>query len=272
MVSCATPQIFLRRRFSLCCCGRLGWKSRELSPAIVAAVPRVILSSYTRCDKSACYWDTVCDVWRDNSYWALSSIEVHTFWACEVVDGFPGLASGKQVAFAWLLWHLCLLPTLEQCEAVLRCARNTFLWGSSLDDVCVAVKRRRFNSMYSAFGGIRLWCTHCCGVLVWHCAFFPRELFCLAVVVFFCRDYSIYALKHFCTRELFVYCFLERGIFAQSGLFALPRVPHSFAPLICQVLIYKFDVLLVVFLTKFVLSRALAPKVYESLHAEDWNL
>lgn len=59
MVSCAAPQI----RFSLCCCGRLG--SCELSPAVIAAVPRVILSSYTRCDKSVRVIETLsvmCDV------------------------------------------------------------------------------------------------------------------------------------------------------------------------------------------------------------------
>lgn len=72
-----------------------------------------------------------------------------------------------------------------------------------------------------------------------------------------------------CTRALFVYCFLERGIFAQSGLFALPRMPHSFAPLIRPVLIYKFDVLLIVSLAKSVFYlEHLHPKS-ESLHAED---
>lgn len=86
---------------------------------------------------------------------------------------------------------------------------------------------------------------------------------------FFRRDYTIYGPEHVCTRALFVYCFLERGIFAQSGLFALPRMPHSFAPLIRPVLIYKFDVLLVVFLAKSVFYlEHLHPKS-ESLHAED---
>lgn len=79
---------------------------------------------------------------------------------------------------------------------------------------------------------------------------------------FFHRDYTIYGPEHVCTRALFVYCFLERGIFAQSGLFALPRMPHSFAPLIRPVLIYKFDVLLISAPCKVCfLFGALAPKV-----------
>lgn len=71
-------------------------------------------------------------------------------------------------------------------------------------------------------------------------------------------------------QEFYLYIvFWNVKIFAQSGLFALPRMLHSFAPLIGLVLIYKFGVLLVVFLAKSVLFGALAPKVDELLHVED---
>lgn len=197
------------------------------------------ISSYIRRTKRVGvveHLSVMCDVTirtkRFEQYW-----NAHTFEFAGWVL-FPGLASWIQVVCVrlLLLWQLCPLPTLEGCvkignsgcvtrgvyrdsasfcvsRIIVCCEGPALAFVIAVDHSCCY-----YAATYSAFRSMHVvQCTF--GIVP---CFWKNCLCCLEIFFFFVLTASVPQLH-------FMYCFLQLEIIAQSDLFALPHMPHSFA-------------------------------------------